>query len=957
MSYSKTDLMYEIEYNPDFSPERSKKVNVKTMIVDDQPKYTMKNHSTGTYYDLDEISNSIWNLIDGKRSLQQITEEISAMWKDKDKLVDMDTVKEVVSFLAEANCLEAACEGVKKKRVRFISAFEIDVTLIENGEVWLKKISKAVRPFLKNPLLWIALAFIVVNSIAFSGKFVSIFFDAASFRILGSTVVGFFFYTFVVLAPAIVIHELAHAVTLIHYGGMPGEIGTGLFYFGPMFYVDATDSWMLPRRQRIMVMMAGNISTLLIASIIVTWGFILPFPSSISHILYMAAFFCFFTTLMNLAPPFETDGYYVLMDLLNIPTLRTDSYNYVKQVIRKALRRPVEKIEDLTARKRKIFVGFTILSVAWIIYTVYQTTLFTLYMAGDAMASFANISSAILFAQSLSFAAVVISIASVIYFAMTVTGYGVVMIAAVKKAVKKTLRFESIHDRDLSVFFYLPPAVPESIVQDLRKNVKEQAEKLTPNHTIRNLGHLQYVSLRMGGAELAMVQMKEYLRKTELIFYTMYWDFLQKHIREISNSICVNYPPKSSMTTLLKEMGSEIAASGLPGAKSGVNMTLDEEKKTILFLLNSVFGTVWTIELPPIQQQQFLDTLLPTFLAEDLAITGLYGEAEAFKKSTVYGFDTLAKLSSQSQRCLKQALLNPEENQVVAFLEPVKSRLVFVGRTEQMKQDVSAFGSLFVCQAWCGYLDNLLSETTLTLAALGKVPPVEKEDIQTLSKGELIVLQKNLSGIASTRKLVREALQKCETCLTHTVIKSKNLRENCSQSQILQSGLLDPTFEVNLENLKHLPLRFRVFREQLLKLYPQIEIIAAMTKREFEKRKLTIPDNKHKIFLTHSLVTILSVILVFAGLVLNTGLSSYAFIAGGIVLSALYWMTYLRWRSLHTVGKYPSPAFSHIQLSTLAFAQTVHKFLATSDILAPAEGKFSTRSCWLRQGRETDLDV
>jgi len=54
---SKTDLMYEVLYNPKFVPFPSPKVNVKTTIVDGKPSYLMKNHATGMYYDLDELTN------------------------------------------------------------------------------------------------------------------------------------------------------------------------------------------------------------------------------------------------------------------------------------------------------------------------------------------------------------------------------------------------------------------------------------------------------------------------------------------------------------------------------------------------------------------------------------------------------------------------------------------------------------------------------------------------------------------------------------------------------------------------------------------------------------------------------------------------------------------------------------------------------------------------------------
>jgi len=859
--------------------------------------------------------------------------------------LDSDVIKEMISFFAESNCLKATYEPFKKKRVRLVSAFEIDVTLIENSKAILRKIQRAIRPVLKSPFLWITLGFIALNSIAFSGKFASIFADSRNFEMLGSTVVGFFFYFFIVLAPVIVIHELAHAVALVHYGGTPGDIGTGLFYFGPMFYVDATDAWMLPRRQRIMVMMAGNISTLAIASIIVTWNFLSPFPSSIAHIMNMAAFFCFYSTLMNLAPPFETDGYYVLMDMLNMPRLREDSYSYLKTTVKKTLRRPVEKVKGLTRRKKGILLGYAVLSGVWIVYTAYQTMLFTFYMAEDVGVSFLNISSAVLAAQTLSVVAIIISVASILYFAMTVTGYGVILLVAVKNAVQKTLNVESIHDRDVSVCLYLPPQVPKPVANDLDRSIKKVAMKLTPNYTVRNVGPLHAATLRMGGTQLAMVQIREHLRETEATFYSMYKKFLLEHSPEIFASVGIYSPDKSVLTTLLNDMANTIAASGMPEAKKAVTQIIGRENKATLYLLNSAFGTVWTVELPPIQQLEVLDSLRQTFLVEDLAVTDLYDEVEEFKKSIVYGFDSLAQLSAESQKSLDQALAETEKHQLVSFFEPVKSRLVFVGRTEKIERDIAAFGSLFVCQVWCGYLDNLLSEINLTLAALGKVPTVEKDEVQALKDGELLVLHKSLSTFAASEDLVTSSLKESEKCLHRSRENIQTLKEHFSSDKGFPKGLVNCVLAINNENMNRLPQRLATFRVEFQRLSNEVRKTMRMTKTENNKREDRIAKKKRKLWLTSLPVLVVSAILALAAFPLNLEVRSVSFVAAVMLLNAVYWPIFsFKRKSYSTISKYPSPAFSRVQLFLLALTQAVHKFVSTSDVIEPTvDASFETR--------------
>ena len=255
---TKTDLMYEIVYNPDFVPIRSAKVTVKTTLVGGKASYLMKNHVTGIYYEPDDLTNLIWTLTDGKRTVKEIVEEVQ---KQKPKVKE-DDVTGILLFFAEASLLVSSPEQLKKKRFKVVSAFEMDLTLINQSKNFLHSIYNNVRPILKRSLLWATVIFIVLGAALFAVRFVSIFGNKSNFQILGSTAVGFFFYYFVALAPVIAIHEISHGLALVHYGGEPGEMGAGIFYFGPMFYTETTDVWTLEKRHRIMVFLAGNISTL-----------------------------------------------------------------------------------------------------------------------------------------------------------------------------------------------------------------------------------------------------------------------------------------------------------------------------------------------------------------------------------------------------------------------------------------------------------------------------------------------------------------------------------------------------------------------------------------------------------------------------------------------------------------------------------------------------------------------
>jgi hypothetical protein len=381
-----------------------------------------------------------------------------------------------------------------------------------------------------------------------------------------------------------------------------------------------------------------------------------------------------------------------------------------------------------------------------------------------------------------------------------------------------------------------------------------------------------------------------------------------------------------------------LARAGRPEAKAVVKQIIDRESKTSLYLLISSFGKVWTIELPPTQQEEILKTMLPTFFVEDLAVTDLHEETEEFKKRVIYGFDSLAKLARQNQKELENILASPEKYQVVCFFEPVKSRLVFVGRTEEIEADLPVFGSLFLCQAWSSYMDNLLTETNYTLSTLCRAPFPSEEEIQAMKDGELSVLKKNLSAFIANKKVVDDTLASSEEQLKN-VTRSQERLEGCLKpTGAFKVGLLEAIFDVNTENLRNLPKGFKKFRETFEDPCLNVGKIRKIVEKEHQKRTREFLKRRRKILVAYSLIAALSAIFVLVGLQSPFPLGVLPFLIPPILMHAAIAIRYLILeREFHTIGRYPSPAFDQIQLSVLALTQAVYKFVATGNILTPGE--------------------
>jgi len=157
----------------------------------------------------------------------------------------------------------------------------------------------------------------------------------------------------------LLLHEWSHAVTTKHYGREVRRGGFLLYMGMPAAFVDTTDIWMEPRRPRIMVSWAGPHSGFFLGGLASL--LILAVPGAfVQGVLYQFAFLTYLTSFMNLNPLLKMDGYYILMDWLEIPRLRERSLAFIGKPLRAKLRQ-----RQPFTREEKIFAVFGVLSGVW----------------------------------------------------------------------------------------------------------------------------------------------------------------------------------------------------------------------------------------------------------------------------------------------------------------------------------------------------------------------------------------------------------------------------------------------------------------------------------------------------------------------------------------------------------------------------------------------------------------
>jgi len=128
------------------------------------------------------------------------------------------------------------------------------------------------------------------------------------------------------------VHEFGHGLTCKNYGGEVHEMGIMLLVFAPFLYCNITDSWTFTNKvHRLLATAGGILAELMIAALAaILWYYTEP-PSFIHAVMFNTVIVCSLSTvLFNANPLLRFDGYYMIMDIIEVPNLRQRSVALIK---------------------------------------------------------------------------------------------------------------------------------------------------------------------------------------------------------------------------------------------------------------------------------------------------------------------------------------------------------------------------------------------------------------------------------------------------------------------------------------------------------------------------------------------------------------------------------------------------------------------------------------------------
>lgn len=129
------------------------------------------------------------------------------------------------------------------------------------------------------------------------------------------------------------IHELGHAFTLKHFGGIVPEFGLLFMALIPAAYTNTTDSYCLARWKRVLVVGAGVLTQFIMAAIALWLWNATASGTWLHNTSYLLMVASLVTVALNLNPLSKFDGYYLFVALTGINNLRSRSFSFYGKLL------------------------------------------------------------------------------------------------------------------------------------------------------------------------------------------------------------------------------------------------------------------------------------------------------------------------------------------------------------------------------------------------------------------------------------------------------------------------------------------------------------------------------------------------------------------------------------------------------------------------------------------------
>ncbi len=311
------------------------------VTADNQAIIILKNPESGNYFKLSPEGWYIWRQLNGKNTMKEVT----MLMANEFNIFAPDVVTALISKLAKAGFVsnvEVVTEQYVESQPLWVRA-TLKIRRILEARVAIGDADKFLSTLYNKfgYLLFSHLGKVILTTLVLTGFATFIFTTNETidtFRIMPDV-----WMLLVCLIPAtilsVALHELGHALAVKSFGHEVHYMGVGWYWLGPVAFVDTSDMWLSTRGPRTVVNLAGVFTDTLTAGICSLLILVVANPY-IQSFLWLFALFTYVNAFRMLNPLQELDGYYILMDWVEMPHLRQAAVLWLTKKFPKVLKQP-----------------------------------------------------------------------------------------------------------------------------------------------------------------------------------------------------------------------------------------------------------------------------------------------------------------------------------------------------------------------------------------------------------------------------------------------------------------------------------------------------------------------------------------------------------------------------------------------------------------------------------------
>jgi len=307
---------------------------------------------------------------------EQIAADVSA---HTTLTMEADEVVQVAQFLVQHQLVQASTADSSRKMAAQLARIQgtplnwllhhylfFRIPLLK-PDAWLTRWLPVARWFAQPTFFWLSAAALLWGSLqvvrrwdVFSASLVD------TFNLEGLLSYG------IALFVVKLLHELGHAFTAKHYGCRVPAMGVAFLVMWPVAYTDTNETWRLTNRfQRLRVACAGIATELVIAAWATLAWSLLPQGAAQSAAFVLATTSWVATLAINASPFMRFDGYFILMDALDMPNLHGRSFALARWKLREWLFGLGDEPPEHFARPK----AAALIAFAWAVW-LYRLVLF-----------------------------------------------------------------------------------------------------------------------------------------------------------------------------------------------------------------------------------------------------------------------------------------------------------------------------------------------------------------------------------------------------------------------------------------------------------------------------------------------------------------------------------------------------------------------------------------------------